>query len=247
MINQSDLRNYLDTLLNVASFKDYCPNGLQIEGRKSIKRIISGVSANLALIEAAVKEDADTIICHHGLFWKNTPQSITGAMRTKIALLLMQRINLFAYHLPLDAHEHLGNNIQLAKKLGICHAKPISRSLLWQGKLGGINMLDFEKRIESALQRKPLVCGAKKQKLDNIIWCTGAAQSYLHQAIAMGADVYLSGEISEQTPYTASENNISYISAGHHATERYGVQALSAHLARRFDLQNQFIEIDNTV
>ncbi len=247
MIDRSNLANYLDTLLDVHSFKDYCPNGLQIEGRKHIKRIISGVSANLALIEVAIKKNVDAIICHHGLFWKNTPQPITGAMRIKIALLLAQKINLFAYHLPLDAHERLGNNIQLAKKLGIHNAKPIANSFLWRGKLNSIKMLDFKKRIESTLQRKPLVCGAKKQKLDDIAWCTGAAQNYLHQAITIGADVYLSGEISEQTPYTASENNISYISAGHHATERYGVQALSVHLVKRFDLEHQFIEINNTV
>lgn len=242
-----ELKTYLNTLLNVASFKDYCPNGLQIEGKKTIEKIITGVSANLALIEQAIEKNADAILVHHGFFWKNEPAELVGAKRKKIALLLEHNINLYAYHLPLDAHPELGNNIQLAHKLGIQNPQPLPNSLVWKGELSNVSMADFSQTITQQLERKPLVIQSKNPTISNIAWCTGGAQNAINEAIDLGVDAYLSGEISEQTPYTATENNLAYISAGHHATERYGVQALGEHLQQKFSLNHQFIEIENIV
>lgn len=246
MLNNKQLTQYLAELLAVESFKDYCPNGLQVEGKSDIKNIICGVSANLELIQSAITNNADAIIVHHGLFWHKDTRAITGAMRKKIALLLAHNINLYAYHLPLDAHPKYGNNIELARILNIKNPKPIPNSLLWQGNID-ITIADFITHITNQLDRKPLVVGVKKQRLTNIAWCSGGAQNYLVDAINLGVDVYLSGEISEQNTYTALENNITYISAGHHATERYGVQALSRHLADKFAIKHQFIDINNIV
>ena len=247
MLTNAQLTTYLDNLLDVGSFKDYCPNGLQIQGKKNIKTIVSGVSANLALIEAAIEQSADAILVHHGFFWQNEPANIVGAKRKKIALLLANNINLYAYHLPLDAHIKLGNNIQLAHQLGIKNPHPLPNSLVWQGELPQISLSNFKTTITKQLHRQPLIVGQTKAKIASIAWCTGGAQNSLNEAINLGVGVYLSGEISEQTPYTALENNIAYISAGHHATERYGVQAVGKHLQAKFDISHQFIDIDNQV
>ncbi|SFV67141.1 FIG137478: Hypothetical protein YbgI [hydrothermal vent metagenome] len=245
MITNIELKKYCHTLLEVDSFKDYCPNGLQIEGKQKIQHIVSGVSINLALIEKAIKNKADAIFVHHGFFWNNEQAELVGAKRKKIALLLENNINLFAYHLPLDAHKTLGNNIQLAKLLNIKNPKPIKNSLLWRGELDN-NIDDFSKEITEKLQRKPQIFSANKN-IKKIAWCSGGAQNYLFEAINLGADTYLSGEISEQTPYNALENNINYISAGHHATEMFGIQALATHLSNKFQITQQFININNPV
>lgn len=242
-----ELKNYLQRLLAVDKFSDYCPNGLQVEGKKNIGKIISGVSSNLALIEQAIAQDADAILVHHGFFWRNETPNLVGAKRQKIALLLKHHINLYAYHLPLDAHIEFGNNIQLAHQLGIDKPKPLPNSLLWQGELSHTSLTDFAKIITKKLERKPLIVGTKKDKINTIAWCTGGAQNALAEAVDLGVDAYLSGEISETTPHTALENNMTYISAGHHATERYGVQALGQHLNKRFGIAHQFIEIANVV
>ncbi len=246
MLTNKALSHYLDELLVVNSFDDYCPNGLQIEGKKNINNIVSGVSANLRLIEGAIANNADAIIVHHGLFWNKDTRAITGAMRNKIALLLQHNINLYAYHLPLDAHNKFGNNIALANLFAIKNPQPVAGSLLWQGELN-TSTENFIAKLSNKLNRKPLVVGAKKTNIAKIAWCSGGAQNYLTNAIALGVDAYLSGEISEQTPYIAEENNICYISAGHHATERYGVQLLSKHLADNFHLKHKFIDISNIV
>jgi len=246
MVNQKDLANYCADYLNVDQFDDYCPNGLQIEGRAEITNIISGVSANLDLIERAIDSRADALFVHHGFFWKNEEANIVGIKRKRIAQLLANNINLFAYHLPLDAHTKVGNNIELAKKLGIQNPTPIGDTLVWQGEIN-TTLVDFSQTIEQALDRTPLVFGDDNKQLKRITWCTGGAQSYIEHGIAVEADVFLTGEISEQIPAIAKENNIAFISAGHHATERYGVQALCQHLSDKFDLKHQFIDIDNQV
>ncbi|HIF88664.1 MAG TPA: Nif3-like dinuclear metal center hexameric protein [Candidatus Thioglobus sp.] len=246
MANREALKNYTQSYLNADAFEDYCPNGLQIEGKEEINKIISGVSANLALIERAIDEKADAIFVHHGLFWKNDSQTITGAKRRKIALLLENNINLFAYHLPLDAHPDVGNNAQLGKLLGINNMSPVANSLLWTGELE-LNVGEFGVEIDSALQRAPLIIGDQSANIKRIAWCTGAAQGFIDQAVELGVDAYLTGEVSEQTPATALENDLVFISAGHHATERYGVQALCQHLSDKFGCQHQYIEIDNCV
>ena len=246
MANREALKSYTQSYLNADAFADYCPNGLRIEGKEEINKIISGVSANLALIERAIDEKADAIFVHHGLFWKNDPQTITGAKRRKIALLLDNNINLFAYHLPLDAHPDVGNNAQLGKLLGINNMNPVENSLLWTGELE-LNVGEFGAEIENVLQRAPLIIGDQGSNIKRIAWCTGAAQGFIDQAVELGVDAYLTGEASEQTPAVALENDLVFISAGHHATERYGVQALCQHLDGKFGCQHQYIEIDNCV
>ena len=246
MVNRRDLASYCDDYLSVDQFKDYCPNGLQIEGCEEITNIVSGVSANLDLIERAIDEKADALFVHHGFFWKNEDAKITGIKRNRIAQLLANNINLFAYHLPLDAHTEVGNNIQLAQKLAIQNPTPIGDTLVWQGDID-MSLAQFGRVVESATQRKPLILGDDNKQLKRIAWCTGGAQSYIDHAIDVDADIFLTGEVSEQIPAIAKENDIAFISAGHHATERYGVQALCQHLSDKFDLKHQFIDIDNQV
>jgi len=246
MVNRKELNNYCHDYLNVTAFEDYCPNGLQVEGVENINKIVSGVSANLTLIERAIDEKADAIFVHHGIFWKNEGQTITGSKRRKVSLLLSHNINLFGYHLPLDAHSEIGNNVQLGKRLGIQKMTPVSDSLIWQGELN-TNLSDFSVLIEERLGRTPQVFGKKSEKIQRIAWCTGAAQGFISDAIELSVDLYLSGEVSEQTPAAAKENNMTFISAGHHATERLGIQALCSHLSKTFQIQHQYIEVENSV
>jgi len=246
MVNREELKNYCNTYLDIDKFKDYCPNGLQIEGSLNITKIVSGVSANLELIERAIEEKADAIFVHHGIFWDNESKAITGAKRAKIALLLKHNINLFGFHLPLDDHHEIGNNVELGRRLGIKKMEPVEGGLLWQGELN-TNLSDFSKLIEEKLYRAPQIFGKKSDKIKKIAWCTGAAQGFIEDAITLNVDLYLSGEVSEKTPAVAKENNITFISAGHHATERYGVQALCDHLCSQFKLHHQYIEVDNSV
>jgi dinuclear metal center YbgI/SA1388 family protein len=246
MIDNKTLEKYLNKYLNVANFSDYCPNGLQIEGKSQIRKIITGVSANQDLIDRAIDENADALLVHHGFFWKGENQAITGIKKNRIKALLAHDINLFAYHLPLDAHPLVGNNAQLAQRFNIQNPRPIGDTLVWQGEvdlsLGALNQI-----IEKSLNRPPLVFGADDTIIKKISWCSGSAQTYIQHAIEAGAEVFITGEISEQIPAIAKENNIAYIAAGHHATERYGVQALGQHLAQKFELDYQFIEVDNVV
>ncbi|WP_416695807.1 Nif3-like dinuclear metal center hexameric protein [Candidatus Pseudothioglobus sp. Uisw_050_01] len=246
MVNREELKNYCNTYLDIDKFKDYCPNGLQIEGSLNITKIVSGVSANLELIERAIEEKADAIFVHHGIFWDNESKTISGAKRAKIALLLKHNINLFGFHLPLDDHYEVGNNVELGRRLGIKNMEPVAGGLLWQGELN-TNISDFSKLIEEKLDRAPQVFGKQSGKIKKISWCTGAAQGFIEDAINLNVDLYLSGEVSEKTPAVAKENNITFISAGHHATERYGVQALCKHLCSQFKLKHHYIEVDNSV
>ncbi len=240
---------YLAEYLQVGAFRDYCPNGLQVEGRATVSRIVTGVTASAALIEAAVAADADALIVHHGYFWRGEDARITGMRRRRIGLLIGHDLNLFAYHLPLDAHPLVGNNATLAARLGIT---PESRfgeqdiaviGTVAEGATAGT----FARTVAERLGRAPLVIGDAARPLRRIAWCTGGAQGLFEQAIALGVDAYLSGEISEQTVHLARESGVAYIAAGHHATECYGVQALGEHLAQQFGLQHQFIEIENPV
>ncbi len=246
MVNNHALNRYCATYLKSATFADYAPNGLQIEGKQTITKIVSGVSANLALIERAIEAKADALLVHHGFFWKNESSEITGIKRNRIALLLQHNINLFAYHLPLDAHLEVGNNAQLGKLLGIQNATPIGKTLVWQGDIE-LSLAQLSAKVTTVLQRPPLVFGDPQKPLKKIAWCSGAAQNSISEALSISADVYLSGEVSEPIPAIANENNIAYICAGHHATERYGVQALGQHLSAQFGLVHQFIEIENCV
>lgn len=240
---------YLEALLDINRFRDYCPNGLQVEGRREIRKIVSGVTASLALVEAAIEEQADAIIVHHGYFWKGEDARVIGAKHKRLKALLSHDINLFGFHLPLDDHPELGNNAQLAHKLGL---EPEGRfgedGIGWIGRAPALdNVETLSKVIEHALGRRPLVIGDAHLPVGRIAWCTGAAQGFIGDAISAGANIYISGEISEQTVHIAREAGVVYLSCGHHATERYGIQALGTHLAQHFGLEHCFIDIDNPV
>ena len=248
-MERSVLDAYLADYLRVQDFRDYCPNGLQVEGRGEVTRIVTGVTASAALLEAAVAEHADALIVHHGYFWRGEDGRITGMRRRRLGLLIENDINLFAYHLPLDVHPEVGNNAMLAQQLGLnVETRFGEQDIAVLGTIAtGATAGSFARTITEKLGRAPLLIGDAARPLRRVAWCTGGAQGLFEQAIALGVDAYLSGEISEQTVHLARESGVAYIAAGHHATERYGVQALGAHLAQRFGLEHRFIEIDNPV
>ncbi len=246
-MDRSALDAYLGEFLQVHAFRDYCPNGLQVEGRAEIRRIVSGVTASAALIDAAVAAGADALLVHHGYFWRGEDGRITGLRRRRIGRLIEHNLNLFAYHLPLDAHPEVGNNTTLGRELGLTvSARGGDNDLVVLAEApAGLYLADFAAIVGKRLGRAPLVVGEGGRLLRRVAWCTGGAQGYFEQAIAMGADAYLSGEISEPTVHLARESGVAYLAAGHHATERYGVQALGGHLAKHFGLEHHFIDIDN--
>lgn len=248
-IDRDQMTAYLAETLNLTQVRDYCPNGLQVEGRSRIARIVTGVTASMALIEAAIQAGADALLVHHGYFWRNEPPCIVGQKGRRIRALIRHDLNLFAYHLPLDLHPELGNNARLGARLGlVSHARFGDQQLGWLGRAADPSLRtleDLANAIGERLHRTPLVIGEPSRPLGQIGWCTGAAQGMIDEAIAAGAEVYLSGEISEPTAHAAREAGIAYIAAGHHATERYGIQALGDHLATRFGIAHQFIDIDN--
>ncbi|MFC3531877.1 Nif3-like dinuclear metal center hexameric protein [Vogesella facilis] len=230
-------------------FKDYAPNGLQIEGRAQVQRIVTGVTASQALLDEAVRLRADAILVHHGYFWKSEPAPLTGIKRQRIATLLQNDISLLAYHLPLDAHPELGNNAQLAKKLGLqaCQASP-DEPLLWQGELAQpLSGTQLAAQLAHSLGREPLVLGPTERPIRRLAWCTGGAQGYFEQAVALGVDAFITGEVSEQNLHLAEEYGVTFLAAGHHATERYGVKALGEWLAAEYALDVSFIDLFNPV
>lgn len=246
---RNELENYLNQLLDISRFRDYCPNGLQVEGRDRIHKIVTGVTASLELLETAIAYKADTVLVHHGYFWRGEDACITGMKGRRIAMLIKNELNLFAYHLPLDIHPQLGNNAQLAKRLEFVETGRFGeQDIAIRGELiKAMPLHALSAKISLSLAREPLVVGNSDRTIKKIAWCTGAAQSYFDAAIAQGIDVFITGEISEQTVHAARESGVAFIAAGHHATERYGVQALGEHLAREFGIQHQFVDIDNPV
>jgi dinuclear metal center YbgI/SA1388 family protein len=252
MVQREQLTDYLDTLLSVAAFDDYCPNGLQVQGRAEINNIIGGVTASQALINAATLEGADTLLVHHGYFWKGEDPRVVGMKHRRLMGLLEAGINLLAYHLPLDAHPELGNNAQLARLLGLK-----TTGSFGHGKGPDIGLVgevttpctagDFVELLTARLGRTPLHIPGKEGNIRTIAWCSGAAQGFTQQAAALGVDAYLTGEVSENTVHEARELGIHFFSAGHHATERGGVQALGAHLAEKYGISFRFEDIDNPV
>lgn len=240
-----------DRFLNAARIGDYCPNGLQVEGRPQVRRIVSGVTASQALLDAAVEAEADVVLVHHGYFWKGEDACITGIKRRRLQTLLSHDISLLAYHLPLDLHPEVGNNVQLARQLDITVEGPLDAdNPKVIGLLGSlaepVSARDFARRVQEVLGREPLLVEGTGM-IRRIGWCTGGGQGYIDNAIAAGVDLFLSGEASEQTFHSARENGISFIAAGHHATERYGVQALGEYLARRFAVEHLFIDCPNPI
>lgn len=256
MVALADIINYCDNLLESGQFKDYCPNGLQVEGRQQVKKIVTGVTASQALIDAAVDAKADMLLVHHGFFWSGESPNITGMKQRRIKRLLQADISLVAYHLPLDAHPILGNNAQLARKLGLeiegRFGGDGSQAIAMHGRLPEkLAASEFAGKLGEILERPALHIPADPAStgtpIQTVAWCTGAAQSYLPLAVELGVDAFVTGEVSEQTTHIARECGVHFYAAGHHATERYGVKALGEHLEQHFELNQQFIDIDNPI
>jgi dinuclear metal center YbgI/SA1388 family protein len=245
----NELRDYNASLLQTNLFKDYCPNGLQVEGRSEVLRIATGVTASQHVLDAAIAWGADAILVHHGYFWRNEDSTLVGIKKNRIAQLLRNDVSLLAYHLPLDAHPELGNNAQLGRLLGLIEQGRFGeQNIVWLGSLERPqSLMQFSQQIAHDLQRKPQVIGENIRDIRKVAWCSGGAQGYFEAAIAQGVDAYITGEISEQNFHLANETGVAFIAAGHHATERLGIQALGEHLAKKFGLEHRFIDQDNPV
>ncbi|MBX2886096.1 MAG: Nif3-like dinuclear metal center hexameric protein [Granulosicoccus sp.] len=245
-----DIANYCNRLLNIADVKDYCPNGVQVQGSPSIRRMVSGVTASDALIRRAIELDADALLVHHGYFWRGESAAITGMKYQRLKQLLAHDIALLAYHLPLDIHREYGNNVGLGRALELEAMESIeaggTRDLFWRGRLNSAETTQaFSARVKSATGRDPLLVGPADKLIEQVGWCTGGAQQFIDLAADLSLDAFISGEISEQTTHIARERGIVYVAAGHHATERFGVQSLGTHLAEHFGLGHDFVDIEN--
>ena len=254
-----DLLSWLDLQLKPALFQDYAPNGLQVQGKPEINKVITGVTASARLLEIAAEKGADAVLVHHGWFWKGESPCIVGSKHQRVALAIRHGLNVIGYHLPLDAHPLWGNNAQLARVLGLVPDRdpaggdaPVTfgrGGLIWSGRLpAGVDTLgQLGQRIAQELGRAPLLIGNTEQLRQRIAWCTGGAQGMFEEAIAQGVDIYLTGEASEQVYHQAMESGVAYIAAGHHATERYGVQALGQAVAAQFGVEVEYVELPNPV
>lgn len=247
------LLDHLQQLLQADRFRDYGPNGLQVEGHPQVRHLVTGVTASLTLIDRAIEAGADTILVHHGLFWRGQDGRVTGWMKQRLSRLLAHDINLLAYHLPLDAHASLGNNAQWGQKIGLTADGRfgeqdlgfIGSTAVQPGDSAGWSLDALAQRIHQQLGRVPVVVPGDGRALKRIAWCSGGAQSYFEAAIAAGADAFMTGEISEPQAHYARETGVAYLACGHHASERYGVQAVGEHLAAQFGVRHQFIDVDN--
>ena len=250
MTDRTRLLQTLNALLEPERFRDYGPNGLQVEGCATVRKVVSGVTASRALIEAAIAAQADAIFVHHGLFWRGQDGCVTGWLKQRLALLLAHEINLFAYHLPLDAHPELGNNAQLGLKLGLrALARFGEQDMGFLGERiepGGFETVDvLAAHIEHQLGRSVVLVRGAKRPITKIAWCSGGAQGYFEAAIAAGADAFITGEISEPQAHYARETGVAFLACGHHASERFGAPAVAAHVAAQLGLAHEFIDIDN--
>jgi len=248
-MDRTEMQRYLDTLLDVTRFKDYCPNGLQVEGRAAIRRVVCGVTASQALLDVAVERGADAVLVHHGYFWRGEDGRITGMRRKRLGTLLANDVSLFAYHLPLDAHPDFGNNARLGSLMGwLPDGRFGDQELGWSGCLPEpMPLMRLAQGLAARLGRDPLLLGDSQRVVRRVGWCTGGAQGYFEQAIAAGVDCFVSGEASEPTTHLARESGVGYLAVGHHASERYGVQALGVHLAEVFGIEVEFVDVDNPV
>ncbi len=252
-ITRRELTEYLNQLLAIDAYKDCCPNGLQVEGCFDIRCLVTGVTACEDLLMEAIRLKADAVLVHHGYFWKYDTVVVTGILRRRLNCLLKHNISLLTYHLPLDIHPVYGNNVQLAERLSISHrafipSPSIPNGLLCSGilepALSGVELFHL---LDKTLNRMPLHIKGKNEYIRKIAWCTGAAQDFISHVLEAGCDAYVTGEVSERTVHIAREGGIHFFSAGHHATERFGVQALGEHLADKFSIQHHFVDIDNPV
>ena len=251
-MQRQELVNVLNTWLQPDQFKDFGPNGLQVEGRESIQVVVTGVTASLALINAAIEAKADAIVVHHGLFWRGQTGTITGWMRQRLGRLIESNTNLLAYHLPLDAHPELGNNAQLAKHLGLqLESQCGDQNLLAIGRKAQgdwASAQDLAQHVTKALGRQVVLeTGSQQGPIRKLAWCTGGAQSYFEAAISQGVDAFITGEISEPQAHYARECGVAFLACGHHATERYGVQRLAQAIATQFAIQTEYFELHNPI
>lgn len=245
-MKNSELERLINEKLNSAAFSDYAPNGLQVEGRENVQKIITGVTASQALIDEAVRQQADAIIVHHGYFWKGEAPVVRGMKRNRLKALLGHDINMYGWHLPLDAHPELGNNVQLAALLGMTVKGEIEPLVLWGELSLPVSGVELASWIEARLGRKPLWCGdTGPERVQRVAWCTGGGQGYIDAAARFGVDAFITGEVSEQTIHSAREQGLHFYAAGHHATERGGIRALSDWLRETTDLDVTFIDIPN--
>lgn len=249
MVGTPDLVRYLDELLDASSVKDYCPNGMQVEGASVVSRAAFAVTASLAVVERAAAAGAQALVVHHGWFWRGEDPRVIGARRRRLAALLGADINLIGYHLPLDLHSELGNNAQLGRRMGwAVDGTGGDRGLIAFTSLDQpVSAAELGARLDAALERAPLLVGDLERSIRRIAWCTGGAQDLLEEAVALGAEAFVSGEISERTTHLAREAGVVYAAAGHHATERYGIQALGRRVAEVFGIDTVFIEDPNPV
>ncbi|MEC5342125.1 type 2 GTP cyclohydrolase I [Brenneria populi] len=245
-MRNSELEKLINQKLNVESFQDYAPNGLQVEGRRDVRRIVTGVTASQALLDAAVEHQADAVLVHHGYFWKNEAPIVVGMKRNRLKTLLINDINLYGYHLPLDAHPQLGNNAQLAALLEI-DVLGMIEPLVPYGELSQTLSGDaLRQRLENRLGRAVLHCGDNApRQIRRIAWCTGGGQGFIELAARFGVDAFITGEVSEQTIHIAREMGLHFFAAGHHATERGGIHALGEWLAQEHGFDVTFIDIPN--
>lgn len=247
-VTRGQLLAALDDLLRPSKFRDYCPNGLQVEGCERISRLVSGVTACQALIDAAVEWRADAILVHHGYFWRGEPAPLVGMKARRIRTLMTHDINLFAYHLPLDCHPTLGNNAGLGRAMGVDAFSPLDPAddtlPVFVGDLPAtMHQSDLAAMLETALGRS--VISVAERTVRRIAWCTGGGQGFIEQAADAGAELFVSGEISEQTVHVARERGIGFIAAGHHATERFGAREVGTWASREFALEHRFVDIDS--
>ena len=252
VIERGTLAQYLKDFLACENFQDYAPNGLQVEGKFSIDKICTAVSASESAIQYAINVGADTLLVHHGYFWRDEDAVVTGTKYKKIALLIKHNINLFAYHLPLDAHPLVGNNAMIGKLLGLEELSSYNLGkipgLLWQGILPqALNINELQIKLKNLFNNNIIHLGDKKHLVQKLAWCSGAAQNYFMDPRALNADAYLTGEVSERNYYEALETKRSFFACGHHATEKFGVQALGEHLKQKFDIEHHFYDSKNPV
>ncbi|MBF0134395.1 MAG: Nif3-like dinuclear metal center hexameric protein [Magnetococcales bacterium] len=251
MAKLETIEKHLAQLLNVDQFSDYCPNGVQVRGRRKIKRIVTGVSACLELFQAAADQEADLILVHHGLFWEKDSRIIQGSLKKRLQILMKHNLSLMAFHLPLDAHPKLGNNAQLLRRLGIHEKKPFGfyhhQSISFMGRLDEArSMGQLTRRIIKKLHAyTPIILPYGPKKISRVAVCSGGAPELIREAKEKGADLFLTGEANEPLYYFAREEKIHCIAAGHHNTETLGVRALGNHLAQHFKIEHAFFDSRN--
>jgi dinuclear metal center YbgI/SA1388 family protein len=254
MASRDDIISFCDDLLHTSSFGDYCPNGMQVEGAREVSSVAMAVSSTLEVFQRAVQAGAQLLLVHHGLYWRTTPQVVTGSMRTRLGTLLAADVSLVTYHLPLDAHRELGNNALLARGLEL-EVEPDTVFAPHDGHSIGcvarpaqpLPASALAEQVGALVERTPLVLGAEVTQVRRVAICSGGGAGYLQEAADLGADVLLTGEPTEPLHAAASELGMAVIAAGHYATETFGVRALGERIASEFAVTASFIDVANPV